>query len=409
MRKRNTTSHTARFAASSDGAVPRSPTPRPRPQPPFTQYLRRRPRGGKKRASGTPGTVTRLREKEEAHLDGREGLATTALLDANVDKRAFASNVSSCRVGLGKGIVHAKVLKLHRPLSTAPKLHTARGKTGDSRRGFARHEQSGSLPRGRGGTQGRERPAGGFFFFWRAPGKREGAREEKEAGSGWREEVRSRGEREEGRERRFFSVFCFARSQCTFLTSGLTEQLCRVHRHLRSDQEHAGTQVSSAVVKGKKRKTDFVVSHRGMDKILQSQSNRHEVQVTNDGATILKAIHLDNPAAKVLVNISKTQDSAVGDGTTSVCVLAGELIREAERLIQSNLHPQVVIAGLRVATATALAALENSAQDHGKDAALLRKDLENIARTTLSSKILRQHKDHFATLAGSFFSLFFFY
>ncbi len=139
---------------------------------------------------------------------------------------------------------------------------------------------------------------------------------------------------------------------------------------------------------------------KGMDKILQSQSNRQEVQVTNDGATILKAIHLDNPAAKVLVNISKTQDSAVGDGTTSVCVLAGELIREAERLIQSNLHPQLVIQGLRAATATALAALEASAQDHGKDAELLRRDLLNIARTTLSSKILRQHKDHFANLAG---------
>jgi hypothetical protein len=54
---------------------------------------------------------------------------------------------------------------------------------------------------------------------------------------------------------------------------------------------------------------------KGMDKILQSQSNRHEVQVTNDGATILKAIHLDNPAAKVLVNISKTQVS-------EACVLA---------------------------------------------------------------------------------------
>ena len=138
---------------------------------------------------------------------------------------------------------------------------------------------------------------------------------------------------------------------------------------------------------------------KGMDKILQSTSNLHEVQVTNDGATILKAIHLDNPAAKVLVNISKTQDSAVGDGTTSVCVLAGELIREAERLIQNNLHPQTVIEGLRLATTVAVEALEAAAVDNSKDEAKLREDLLNIARTTLSSKILRQHKDQFAQLA----------
>lgn len=81
-----------------------------------------------------------------------------------------------------------------------------------------------------------------------------------------------------------------------------------------------------------------------MDKILQSPSTG-EIQVTNDGATILNAIHIDNPAAKVLVNISKTQDDEVGDGTTSVCVLAAELLREAEKLINAKIHPQTIIAG----------------------------------------------------------------
>ena len=65
---------------------------------------------------------------------------------------------------------------------------------------------------------------------------------------------------------------------------------------------------------------------KGMDKILQSQSRGQEVTVTNDGATILKSIYVDNPAAKVLVDISKVQDDQVGDGTTSVVVLAGELL-----------------------------------------------------------------------------------
>jgi len=71
-----------------------------------------------------------------------------------------------------------------------------------------------------------------------------------------------------------------------------------------------------------------------------------EVQVTNDGATILKAIHIDNAAAKVLVDISRVQDDEVGDGTTSVCVLASELLREAEQLMNKNLHPQTIVAGV---------------------------------------------------------------
>ena len=75
---------------------------------------------------------------------------------------------------------------------------------------------------------------------------------------------------------------------------------------------------------------------KGMDKILQSMQDekRHNITVTNDGATILKSIFIDNPAAKILVDISRTQDEEVGDGTTTVAVLAGELLREAEKLIQ---------------------------------------------------------------------------
>jgi T-complex protein 1 subunit beta len=67
--------------------------------------------------------------------------------------------------------------------------------------------------------------------------------------------------------------------------------------------------------------------------------------VTNDGATILRSLFVDNPAAKILIDISKAQDEEVGDGTTSVCVLAGELLREAERLIEKSIHPQTIIAG----------------------------------------------------------------
>ncbi|KAL8653352.1 MAG: hypothetical protein Q9210_002154 [Variospora velana] len=137
---------------------------------------------------------------------------------------------------------------------------------------------------------------------------------------------------------------------------------------------------------------------KGMDKILQSASTG-EIMVTNDGATILKSIALDNAAAKVLVNISKVQDDEVGDGTTSVTVLAAELLREAEKLVERKIHPQTIIEGYRIASNVALDALAKTAQDHSKDRDLFRRDLLAIARTTLSSKVLSQDRDHFATLA----------
>ena len=138
---------------------------------------------------------------------------------------------------------------------------------------------------------------------------------------------------------------------------------------------------------------------KGMDKLLQSASTGN-FMVTNDGATILKSIPLDNPAAKVLVNISKVQDDEVGDGTTSVAVLSAELLREAEKLIdQSKIHPQTIIEGYRIASRAALEALEKAAVDHRDDEEAFRNDLIQVAKTTLSSKILSQDKDQFATLA----------
>ncbi|XP_060593002.1 T-complex protein 1 subunit beta-like [Ruditapes philippinarum] len=138
---------------------------------------------------------------------------------------------------------------------------------------------------------------------------------------------------------------------------------------------------------------------KGMDKILQSMGRSDRIQVTNDGATILRSIGVDNPAAKVLVDISKTQDDEVGDGTTSVVVLASELLREAETLVSKRIHPQTIISGWRMATDEARKALKNFAKDHGNDATKFRQDLINIARTTISSKILTQYKEMFAELA----------
>lgn len=139
--------------------------------------------------------------------------------------------------------------------------------------------------------------------------------------------------------------------------------------------------------------------------------------MTNDGATILKSIQLDNAAAKILVNISKVQDDEVGDGTTSVTVLAAELLREAEKLIAQKIHPQTIVEGFRIASTAALKSLEGAAVDNlyeisfgtflcfltarilSSNPAAFREDLFNIARTTLSSKVLAQDKEYFANLA----------
>jgi len=148
---------------------------------------------------------------------------------------------------------------------------------------------------------------------------------------------------------------------------------------------------------------------KGMDKILQKMGEHDQsISVTNDGATILRSVLLDNPAAKVLVDIAKVQDDEVGDGTTSVAVLCGELLREAEQLIlQRRIHPQTIAAGWRLARQYAREALEQSASGYEQeslddDEATKRRfeeDLFRIARTTLSSKLVTHEKEYFAKLA----------
>jgi len=142
---------------------------------------------------------------------------------------------------------------------------------------------------------------------------------------------------------------------------------------------------------------------KGMDKILQSLGDEHsrkKITVTNDGATILQSIFVDNPAAKILIDISRTQDEEVGDGTTTVAVLAGELLREAEKLVNAKIHPQIIIQGWRKARDVAKKVLvEQCAMDNFDDEERFRQDLKNIAMTTLSSKLLKSERELFANLA----------
>lgn len=89
----------------------------------------------------------------------------------------------------------------------------------------------------------------------------------------------------------------------------------------------------------------------------------------------------------------------MGDGTTTVAVLAGELLREGEKLVQQKIHPQHIIKGWRIAKDTAKETLQALARDNSEELARFKEDLMNIARTTLSSKLLQQDKEHFSKLA----------
>ena len=100
-----------------------------------------------------------------------------------------------------------------------------------------------------------------------------------------------------------------------------------------------------------------------------------------------------------MIDISRTQDEEVGDGTTTVAVLAGELLREAEKLVNSRIHPQIIIQGWRKAREVARKTLTDISMDNFDDEEKFRADLKNIALTTLSSKLLKSERDQFADLA----------
>ncbi|MCX8195767.1 MAG: thermosome subunit alpha [Acidilobaceae archaeon] len=122
---------------------------------------------------------------------------------------------------------------------------------------------------------------------------------------------------------------------------------------------------------------------RGLDKMLVDSFG--DIVVTNDGATIVKEMEVQHPAAKLLVEVAKAQDAEVGDGTTSVVVLAGTLLEKAEKLLDENIHPSIVISGYVKALKRSLEALDQVAVPVDvEDDASLRK----IVNTTLASKYI---------------------
>jgi thermosome len=120
---------------------------------------------------------------------------------------------------------------------------------------------------------------------------------------------------------------------------------------------------------------------RGMDKMLVDSTG--DIVVTNDGVTILRKMDIEHPAAKMMVEVAKTQDAEVGDGTTTAVVLAGELLRQAGVLLERNVHPAAIVKGYGMAAIKALELVEGMAIEVSeKDKAMLKK----IAETSITGK-----------------------
>ncbi|GBC74480.1 MULTISPECIES: thermosome subunit beta [Candidatus Nitrosocaldus] len=132
---------------------------------------------------------------------------------------------------------------------------------------------------------------------------------------------------------------------------------------------------------------------RGMDKMLVDTLG--DVTITNDGATILKEMDVQHPAAKMMVEISKATDNEVGDGTTSVVVLAGALLEKAEELINKDVHPTIIVDGYNMALEKALQVLDDVSI---KVEPLDKRTLRKIALTTLASKLVAEESGYLADL-----------
>ena len=128
---------------------------------------------------------------------------------------------------------------------------------------------------------------------------------------------------------------------------------------------------------------------RGMDKMLIDSLG--DITITSDGATVLDQIDVQHPAAKMIIEIAKTQDKEVGDGTTTSVVLAGELLKKAGELLDQNIHPSVIIAGYQKASEKALETLEGVAIDVDMDD---RETLMKLANTSIRSKAVASARVH---------------
>ncbi len=133
---------------------------------------------------------------------------------------------------------------------------------------------------------------------------------------------------------------------------------------------------------------------RGMDKMLIDSLG--DITITNDGAAILDEIEVEHPAAKMMVEVAKTQDDMVGDGTTTAVVLSGELLKKAEELLDQNIHPTVIVSGYKKAVQKAIETINRIATPVNIED---RQMLKKVALTSMSSKAVGPAKEHLAEIA----------
>jgi thermosome len=133
---------------------------------------------------------------------------------------------------------------------------------------------------------------------------------------------------------------------------------------------------------------------KGMDKMIVDSLG--DITITNDGATILDTIDVEHPAAKMIVEVAKTQDSKVGDGTTTSVIISGELLKLAEELMEQQVHPTIIFRGYRKALIKSKEILEELAQKIEIDD---KESLKKVAETAMNSKLIAGAKSHFADIA----------
>ncbi|MCQ1535134.1 thermosome subunit [Methanosarcina sp. KYL-1] len=157
-----------------------------------------------------------------------------------------------------------------------------------------------------------------------------------------------------------------------------------------SDAQHNNIMAAKAVAEAVR----TTLGPKGMDKMLVDSMG--DVVITNDGATILKEMDIEHPGAKMIVEVSKTQDAEVGDGTTTAAVLAGELLEKAEELLESGVHPTLIASGYRLAANQAEKIIDSITISVSPEDT---ETLEKLAATAITGKGAEAHKDHLSNLA----------
>ena len=133
----------------------------------------------------------------------------------------------------------------------------------------------------------------------------------------------------------------------------------------------------------------------GMDKLIHAEGKS---TISNDGAELMNLLDIVHPAAKTLADIAQSQDVQVGDGTTTVVLIAAQFLKNAKQFVEDGMHPMIIVRGYRNAMHQALKAIRRLATKIADDPTQQRQLLERCAMTSLNSKLIRGHKEFFATV-----------